>query len=87
MQFLHSREFLNAGDILVVNCSHQCNIFLADDNNFQNYKTGRSFRYHGGFQQLFPARFLAPSPGNWNIVLDLAGGSATVTHSIQIIRN
>ena len=87
MDFLHSREYLSAGDVVIVNCSHQCNIFLVDDGNLQDYKTGRSFRYYGGFQKMFPARLVAPSTGYWNVVLDLGGGSATITHSIRVIRS
>ena len=88
MSFLHSREHLNTGDIVEVDCSHQCNIVLVDDANFSNYKNGRSFKHYGGggFFKKLPARLQAPHSGYWNIVLDLGGGSATVRHSIRIIR-
>lgn len=86
MQYLHSREYLNHGDVVVVNCSHKCNVMLMDDANFQNYKAGQRFKYHGGSYEMLPARISAPSTGNWNVVLDLGGGSATVRHSIQILR-
>lgn len=87
MDFLHKKEYLNTGDDVVVDCSHQCNIYLIDDSNFQNYRAGRSFRRYGGFYKMFPARLAVPSDGYWNVVLDLAGGSATVRHSIQIFRS
>jgi len=28
--FIHSREFLHQGDIVVVNCSHRCNVRIMD---------------------------------------------------------
>ena len=87
MSFLHSKERLQSGDIVVVNCSHRCNIMLLDDYNFRNYKSGSQFKYFGGHYKMFPARIAAPASGNWNIVLDLGGGSATIRHSISIIRN
>jgi hypothetical protein len=87
MSFLHSREHMGCGDVAVVNCSHQCNVMVMDDLNFQNYRSGRSFRYLGGFFRYLPARIAVPSDGEWNIVLDLGGGRATVRHSIQILRN
>ena len=86
MQFLHSREFMNSGDIAEVNSSHQCNITLMDDINFNNYKNGKSFKCIGGFFEKLPARIAAPSSGYWNIVLDLAGGTATIKHSVRIIK-
>lgn len=86
MNFLHKREHLNGGDVVVVNCSHQCNIILMDDSNFANYKSGRSFRHFGGFYKMFPAKLPVPSTGYWNVVLDLGGGSATVRHSISFLK-
>lgn len=86
MNFLHKREHLNTGDIVVVDCSHQCNVQLTDDSNFDRYKRGDRYNYHGGHFKRFPARIAAPSTGYWNITLDLGGGSATIRHSINIIR-
>jgi hypothetical protein len=57
-----------------------------DDSNFANYKSGRGFKHYGGFFKMFPARLAAPSTGYWNIVLDLGGGSATIRHSIRILK-
>ncbi len=87
MSFLHKREYLNAGDVVVVNCSHQCNVMLTDDDNFRRYKSGQQFHYRGGFYQRLPARIGVPQTGYWNITLDLAGGSANIRHSISVIRN
>jgi len=86
MTFLHSREHLNAGDIVEVDCSHQCNVLLTDDHNFRGYKAGGRFNYYGGHFKKLPARIAAPRTGYWNITIDLGGGSATIRHSIRIIR-
>lgn len=88
MDFLHKREYLNTGDIVEVDCSHQCNIVLVDDTNFENYKRGRQFTHHGGggFFEKLPARLIVPSSGDWNIVIDLGGGTATIRPSIRIIK-
>ncbi|MFX2554596.1 DUF1883 domain-containing protein [Enterobacter roggenkampii] len=87
MSFLHKRMHLNAGDTVVVQCSHQCNILLMTDSNFNNYRSGRGFQHHGGggfFRQL-PARLYVPHSGYWNVTLDLGGGAASIRHSISII--
>lgn len=87
MDFLHKRMHLNAGDTVVVNCSHQCNILLTSDSNFSNYKKGASFTHHGGggFFKILPAHLVVPSSGNWNITIDLGGGSGNIRHSIDIL--
>lgn len=86
MNFLHSREYLEKGDVVVVDCSHQCNVMLTDDSNFQRYRSGSRFEYFGGHYTRLPAQITAPRSGHWNITIDLGGGSATIRHSIQIIR-
>lgn len=86
MQFIHSREYLEVGDTVVVNCSHQCNIMLTDDHNFQRYKSRGQFEYFGGNFKMLPARITVPRSGYWNITIDLGGGSASIRHSIQVIR-
>lgn len=86
MNFLHSREQMSSGQIVEVDCSHQCNVRLMTDSNFQNYKHGNRFEYLGGHYQKLPARIQVPSTGNWNIVLDLGGGSASIRHSIRIYK-
>ena len=73
MSYLHSREFLFAGDIIEVDCSHECNVLMLSDINFENYRAAREFDCLGGFRNQFPARICAPSPGYWNIGTQLGG--------------
>ncbi|MGM7822830.1 DUF1883 domain-containing protein [Yersinia enterocolitica] len=87
MNFLHKRMILNAGDTVVVQCSHQCNVLLTTDSNFSNYKNGRGFEHHGGggFFERLPARLVVPRDGAWNVTIDLGGGQASIRHSITVI--
>lgn len=87
MNFIHSREHLNEGDVVVVNCDYQCNVMLTTDSNFQRYRSGQRFEYFGGNYTRLPARIAAPSTGYWNITIDLGGGSANIRYSINIVRN
>jgi hypothetical protein len=86
MQFLHRREYLNQGDIVVADCSHRCNIRLMDDGDFASFRRGGRHRYCGGYYERLPARIPAPHSGYWNITLDLGGGSATIRHTINILK-
>ena len=85
--FIHAREYLQQGDVVVVNSSHQCNVALTTDIEFENYRTGRQFRHWGGFYKMFPARIVVPHTDNWNITLDLGGGSADIRYSISYIKH
>jgi hypothetical protein len=86
MQFLHQREYLHDGDIVVVDCSHRCNVRLMSDSDFQSYRRGGRHHYFGGHYERLPARIAVPSNGYWNITLDLGGGSASIRHSINILK-
>ncbi|WP_330213577.1 DUF1883 domain-containing protein [Pseudomonas sp. Z18(2022)] len=87
MDFLHRREHLSQGDIVEVECSHQCNVLLTSDANFARYKDGVGYSYYGGFFEMLPARVVVPSTGYWNITIDIAGRRANIEHSIRIIPN
>ncbi|HZU25919.1 MAG TPA: DUF1883 domain-containing protein [Bryobacteraceae bacterium] len=84
--FIHAREHLQKGDIVVVESSHQCNVCLTTDAEFSKYKSGRKFRHYGGFARIFPARIVVPHAANWNITLDLGGGRANIQYSISYIK-
>ena len=85
MSHLHKRERLNGGDCVEVDCSHQCNVMVMTDSNYRAYKRGARFQYHGGFYKRLPARIVVPDNDDWNIVIDLGGGSARIRHSIRIL--
>ncbi|MCL5258783.1 MAG: DUF1883 domain-containing protein [Firmicutes bacterium] len=86
MDFIHAREYLSKGDIVVVNCSHQSNVLLTDDVNFEHYRNEEAFTYYGGHRKRFPTRIVVPFTGYWNVTIDLAGGEATIRHNISFIK-
>lgn len=86
MTHIHSREYIEDGSVVSVQCSHQINVLLMDDSNYSAYKSGRSARYYGGFYKRFPANITVPHTGNWNVVLALpAGHRANIQYSINIL--
>jgi hypothetical protein len=81
--FIHSREYLERGDVVIVQCDHQCNVLVMDDSNFSSYRQRRSYRYDGGgFYKMLPARISVPHSDNWNVVIDLGGGRANIKYGI-----
>jgi hypothetical protein len=83
---IHSREYIESGKVVSVQCSHQINVLVMDDTNFSKYKQGQSAKVYGGFYTHFPANIAPPHSGNWNIVLALPPGHrANINYSINII--
>lgn len=87
MRFVHSREHLSAGDVVVVECSHQCNVRVMSDADFQNFKNGRGHRYLGGFYQRLPVQIAVPSSGNWNVTIDLGGSPSAFRYDIGYLKS
>lgn len=86
MSHIHATEELQVGDVLVVNCSHQCNIMLMTNTDYGRYRRGEKFQYHGGHFTKFPTRFLAPGAGSWNVVIDVGERAAEIRYDIRVIR-
>jgi hypothetical protein len=84
--FIHDRQYLAEGDIVIVNCDHQCNVKVMDDHNFQSYRDGQQHTYYGGFYKRLPARIAVPSTGYWNVTIDLGGGTASIRHGFSYFR-
>jgi hypothetical protein len=84
--FIAAREFLARGDVVLVQCSHQCNVLVMDDQNFQAYRQRKKCTYYGGFFKAFPAKVAVPANGHWNTVIDLGGKQAEISHTIQYVR-
>lgn len=70
MKFVHQREELQEGDLVVIHCSKMCNIRLMNDANFRSFKNGGRHNYHGGAFDRFPAKIRVPADGAWNITID-----------------
>ncbi|MBX9455537.1 MAG: DUF1883 domain-containing protein [Rhizobium sp.] len=84
--FIAAREFLAKGDVVIVQCSHQCNVLVMDDQNFQAYRQRKKCTYFGGHFKAFPAKVAVPANGHWNTVIDVGGAAAAISHTISYIR-
>ena len=84
--FIAAREQLAKGDVVIVQCSHQCNVLVMDDQNFAAYRQRKKCTYFGGHFKAFPARIAVPATGHWNTVIDLGGKTAEITHAISYLR-
>ena len=86
MNFIHSRDYLNEGDVVVLNCDTQCNFMLTDDGNFSSYQRGERRTYYA-WHILNPSR--AHPSTTFRVLecqVDLGGGGANIRYSLNIIR-
>lgn len=86
MEFIHMREYLNSGDVVVVSCSRKSNVMLTNDINFNKYKYDKPYNYYGGAFTKYPAKIPVPRTGHWNITIDVGGEDGTIEYSVKIFK-
>lgn len=87
MQAIHAREYLHEGDVVIVHCSHQCNVRVMSDVDFQLFQKGAPHKYRGGYYKMLPARIPVPHGGYWNTTIDLAGSPSHFQYNISYLKN
>jgi hypothetical protein len=85
MNYLHNELQLHTGDVVEVTLDHAANVQLLDPANFELYRQGKPYRYHGGYYKETPVRIVTPSGGRWYVVVDLGGGAGTVRASVRVL--
>lgn len=86
MEYLHKELDLSEGDVVEVTLAgNAANVLLLDSMNFENYRAGRAYSYHGGYVRTSPYRIQAPRPGRWHLVVDLGGAAGRVQASVRVI--
>lgn len=73
MDYLHKALDLDKGDVVEVTLDAPANVMLLTSQNFANYKDNAFYRYHGGYAEKSPVLLAAPHPGEWHLVVTLAG--------------
>jgi Domain of unknown function (DUF1883)/TIR domain len=75
---------LDKGSTVVVTLKNQANVQLMTSSDYNNYKAGRRYRYHGGRVTRSPFRIAVPSGGHWMVAIDLGGYPGRISSSIAI---
>lgn len=82
----HDLGYLSGGETVVITIDTQANVLLLDSINHSNYKSGRAYKYRGGFQEHSPIRMSIPGPGIWHIVINLDGASGRIRSSVNVVK-
>lgn len=53
-----------------VQLTHAANVFLVNSTNFQKYKNGQDYTYHGGYYTKSPVRIRVSGSGRWYLIVE-----------------
>jgi hypothetical protein len=75
---------LKRGSTVVVTLQNQANVQLMTSSDYNNYKAGRRYRYHGGRVTRSPFRITVPTNGHWVVAIDLGGYAGRISASVAV---
>lgn len=75
---------LKKGATVVVTLKNQANVQLMTNSEYNNYKAGRRYRYHGGRVTRSPFRLPVPANGHWVVAIDLGGYAGRISASVAV---
>lgn len=87
VKFLQQELELSPTDVVEVSLNGQANVMLLDPPNFERYREGSSFRYHGGLAETSPIRLVPPRGGRWHVVVDLGGFTGKVRAGVRVFED
>lgn len=86
MNFLHQEFDVGPDDLVEVTLDGQANVMLLDTPNYDRYRKGEAFRYHGGLAKTSPVRLVPPHRGRWHLVVDLGGFAGRVRAGVRVLQ-
>ncbi len=86
MEFLHQELHLGPSDAVEVTLDNPANVQLLDPPNYERYRRGEEYHYHGGYVTHSPYRIRAPHGGDWHLVIDLGGNAGRVRAWSRVLR-
>jgi hypothetical protein len=75
---------LRKGSTVVVTLKNQANVQLMSLSEYNNYKAGRGYRYHGGRVTQSPFRITVPSNEHWVVAIDLGDYAGRISASVAV---
>ncbi len=84
MNYLHYEIDAGPQTVIEVDLDNAANVQLLDNVNYENYLSGRPYRYTGGYAKSSPLRLIPPRSDHWHLVVDLGGYAGSVRASARI---
>ncbi|MCY2951682.1 MAG: DUF1883 domain-containing protein [Planctomycetota bacterium] len=85
MNYLHYEFDAGPDDLIEVKLDKAANVQLLDPSNFELYRRGSKYHYHGGYVKVSPYLMSPPHQGHWHLVVDLGGHAGTVRASARLL--
>jgi hypothetical protein len=87
VQFLHhDLGHQERGRVVEVTLrGNAANVLLLDSTNFNRYRRGGRYTYHGGHVTRSPYHAVIPRSAHWHLVVDLGGHAGRVNASVQVL--
>ncbi|MEM9480963.1 MAG: DUF1883 domain-containing protein [Verrucomicrobiota bacterium] len=85
IEFIHKREFLEAGDVVSLEIEAPCRFMLLNDMNLRALKRGCRYKYYGGRMDGIRSDLTVPESGFWNIVIDTGGDTRNIRYTIDLL--
>jgi hypothetical protein len=85
MNYLHQEFEAGPDDTIEITLDGQANVMLLDTPNFERYRKGESFKYHGGLARRSPVQVAPPHRGRWHLAIDLGGHPGTLRAGVRIL--
>lgn len=77
---------VDSNDRISVTLDKQANVKIMNSTNFQNYKKGKSYRFHSGLAKVSSLIIKPPRKGHRYVVINLGGYSGRVKASVKILK-
>ena len=85
MKYLHDEFEIGPGDVVEVTLDGQANVLLLDASNYERYRRGATYQYHGGFARASPYQLSPPTAGHWHLVVNLGGFNGQVKAGVRLL--
>ena len=87
MHYLHYQLELGEYDIVQVTLSMQAFLRMMSDTDYEKYRFGEEYKFHGGVATSSPANIKPPSRGHWHLVIDLGGKDGDLEAKVNILKD
>ena len=84
MEFIHKREHLEEGDVVVLEIDTSCRFMIMDDANLRALKLGCRYHFIGGHVSRATSEIAVPRSGDWNVVIDTGGDTRNICYTIDL---
>ena len=76
---------LRSNQIIEVGLGYTANVRIMDNPNYSKFKSGRSYRYLGGYVTQSPYYAVIPENAHWYVIVDLGGYTGKIKSYVKVL--